>query len=196
VGGDAEQPLDVGLAGDQQRGERGRHPLVAQGQAQVLGHRVDRRAADDAQPAEAGVGGMGLGQVGAHHDDHRMLAEPPRELIGGGHRPRLVAEPRPGALELPVRGGDRLGPGAGGGRDLLPQRQVPLRQLPAQRRIAHEHQPHRAPVAAVGREPGQLNGPEQHLVGHRLVAVVAAGVLGAHRVFEFHARTPSPAVEE
>ena len=115
MAGDAEQPLDVGLAGDEQRGERGRHPLVAQRQAQVLGHRVDRRAADDAQPPEPGVGGMGLGEIGAHHDDHRMLAEPPRELIGVGHRPRLVAEPGPGALELPVRGGNRLGAGAGGG---------------------------------------------------------------------------------
>jgi hypothetical protein len=53
-----------------------------------------------------------------------------------------------------------------------------------------------AAVAAVRREPGQLDGPEQHLVGHQVVAVVTAGVLGAHRVFEFHARTLSPAAEE
>jgi len=123
---DAEQLLDGGLAGDEQRRERGRHALVPQGQAQVLGHRVDRRSPDDAQAAEVCVGGMSLSQVSADHDDHRVLAEPPGELIGVGHRPGLVAEARPGALAPTAGGGDRLGARAGGGGDLLPEWQVPL----------------------------------------------------------------------
>jgi hypothetical protein len=129
---------------------------------------------------------MSLGEVGAHHDDHRVLAEPPRELVGVGHRPRRVAEPGLDAPGRPARAGDGLGAGTGSRGDLFPQREIPLTQLRPQRRVPHEHEADRAPVAAVRREPRQLNGPEQHLIRNWIVPVVPARVLRAHRLVQFH----------
>ena len=88
LGGDPEQLLDLRLEHAQQRRQRRRHALVAQGEAEVLDGRVDRRAADDAQAAEVGVGRMGVGEVGQDDDDRRVVGEVLGEVVGGGERLR------------------------------------------------------------------------------------------------------------
>jgi hypothetical protein len=184
--GDAEQLLHFGLTLDKQRGERGAHALGAQRQAEVLDHRVDRRAADDGQPPERSVRRVHLGEVGAHHDDHRVLPEPLGEVVAVGLGSLWVGEPgahRPG---FPAGAGVPWVLRARPARHLPPQRQVPLAELPPQRRIPDEDEPHGAPVPAVGREPRQFHRPVEHLIGDRVIPVVAAGVLRPHRLRQVH----------
>src|SRR5204863_7990792 len=65
--GDLEQRLYVWLGGDEERGERRTEPLRAQAEQDVLGERVDGRAADDALAGQPGVGGEHV--VHPHADD-------------------------------------------------------------------------------------------------------------------------------
>src|SRR5207302_7962819 len=97
VGRDAEQRLDLGLLGDGQRGDGAAETLLAGGQQDVPGERIDRRAADDAHALELGVGGGDDLEVDADHQhdgglQHRF-GQPGRRrgaLDGGGVDPRRV----------------------------------------------------------------------------------------------------------
>ena len=79
--GIAEQLLDLLLVGDEQGRERRGDALVAQREAEVLRHRVDRPAADEAQAVEVEVGRVHERRVDADHDDRRVLAERVREAV-------------------------------------------------------------------------------------------------------------------
>ena len=160
-----EQLLDLRLVGAQQRGQRRRHALVAQRQAEVLRRRVDRRAADDAETAEVGVGRVGVGEVGQDDDDRRVLGEVLGEVVGVG------AAPWPGrstgrAWTSRRRSRPRSPPGRSTPRRCTPSTAPgTTRRAAALGGVSDDEEPHRLAVAALRAEAGDLDGPVEDAGG-------------------------------
>ena len=164
------------LVGDEQGRERRGDALVAQREAEVLRHRVDRPAADDAQTVEVEVGRVHERGVDADDDDRRVLAERVREAVALLVRAHRVAE-----AELDVALLRRH-------VALLPRDEVPLAQPALLLGVADDDEPHALAVAALRCEASGVDRTVEDLVRHGVRQVPAARVGRAHRVGELHAR--------
>ncbi len=187
---DPEQLLDLLLELDRERGEGGGDAEVAQGEAEVLDDRVDRGAADDAEPAEVGVGRVGGAEVGADDDDRRVLGKGLGEVVALAQRLADVGEARPGRPPLLFAFGD-LDRGPAAGRRLYitaPGAQVELAERPFLLDVADDQEADRLAVATLRAEAGGLDGVVEDLLGDRVGEVVPAGEGDPHRVSELHRR--------
>ena len=121
--------------------------------------------------------------IGRRHAANQMLLKDPALIAPEARR---YAHLPPGHQEAWSDARQRLLGAGGRGHVGLPRHQVPLGELAACGRVGDDQVPDRLAVAALRSEAGRLDGAVEDLRRDRVGAVVAAGVLGAHRLDEFH----------
>ena len=85
---------DVRLGGGEHRGQRPAEALLARGEQDVPGQRVDRRACDHADPVQVAVGGSHDREVDGHDQDDGGAEQRRREVSRYGRRRDLVVGER------------------------------------------------------------------------------------------------------